>query len=428
MFYFGAFALDALQGRLFRRGSPVHVTSKVLRLLELLVSRPGVTLSTGEIMSKIWGDSEDATEQTLRQHVLMLRHALEDSVTERYIVTDYGRGYRFVGEIDERPPPYMGAVAEQFCAAASDFRNSGSPAGMIAALHLYKRALSIDDRNVLALGGAALTQVLMADFQYDRPRELLEAAEEQAKTALAGDAACIEAILALCKVRLDYAWDFPGALELAARALEIDPSHRIAAFMYPWILVLSSRCGDATEFIDSLPRAISSQNLITSCRGIATLFSGDYDAGRAELEGVCRRWPNYWFAKTFGALGLLVTGNEREALRLFDEVRYSAYDPLVDRQMNARYFAEGYALYARFRMGDAANAQSSLRRLRRLGESQFVPATIFALGELGRNDRAAAMQRIRQCRDNRECWYTHLGVDPLVKEWHFDMTELNQDA
>jgi DNA-binding winged helix-turn-helix (wHTH) protein len=35
----------------------------------------------------------------------MLRHALEDSVKERYIATDYRRGYRFLGEVSERPPP-----------------------------------------------------------------------------------------------------------------------------------------------------------------------------------------------------------------------------------------------------------------------------------------------------------------------------------
>jgi DNA-binding winged helix-turn-helix (wHTH) protein len=112
IFYFGPFVLDASQGRLSRRGRAIHLTGKALRLLLLLVSKPGVTLSVREIMSGIWGDNEEATEQTLRQHVLMLRHALEDSVKERYIATDYGRGYRFLGEVSERPPTYMTGVVE----------------------------------------------------------------------------------------------------------------------------------------------------------------------------------------------------------------------------------------------------------------------------------------------------------------------------
>jgi DNA-binding winged helix-turn-helix (wHTH) protein/tetratricopeptide (TPR) repeat protein len=424
VFYFGPFVLDASQGRLSRRGRAIHLTGKALRLLLLLVSKPGVTLSVQEIMSGLWSDNEEATEQTLRQHVLMLRHALEDSVKERYIATDYGRGYRFLGEVTERPPSYMIGVVEQYCAAAAEFQSAGSPAGMMASLHLYDRALAMDDANAAALGGAAMTRVLMADFQYDRPRELLETARRQAEASLSVDPDCMDAINALCKVRLDYSWDFAGALERAERALKIDSNNRIAAFMYPWILSLSSRFAESVAFIDALPASVSSQNIIATCRGIATLFSGDYDAGNAELESVCRRWPDYWFARTFFALGLVKAGSEEDALRIFDSVRHSTFDPLVDRQMNARYFSEGYALYTRFRIGDTQTAERDLERLMRLDESQFVPATIFALAELGRKRYPEALGYIRQCRDNRECWYTHLAVDPLVAELHLDTAEL----
>jgi len=96
--------------------------------------------------------------------------------------------------------------------------------------------------------------------------------------------------------------------------------------------------------------------------------------------------------------------------------------------MNARYFSEGYALYTRFRMGDTQTAERDLERLMRLEESQFIPASIFALAELGRKRYAAALDYIRQCRDNRECWYTHLAVDPLVTELHLDAAELYGQA
>jgi DNA-binding winged helix-turn-helix (wHTH) protein/tetratricopeptide (TPR) repeat protein len=410
--------------RLFRRGSPIHLTSKAFRLLLFFVSKPGVTLRTEEIMATLWAEDERATEQTLRQHVLMVRHALEDNVTERYIVSEYGCGYRFTGEVTERPPSYMADIVDQYCVAASEFQRSSSPAGMIAALHMYERALSIDDSSANALGGAALTRILMADFQYDRPRELLETAQKQAGAALLLRPNCIDAMLALCKVRLDYFWEFERALRLAQCAGEIDPANRIAAFMYPWILILSSRFSEAAEFIDRLPQAISALNVMVTCRALATLFSGDYDAGRIELAAASCRWPDYWFARTFFGLALILVGNERDALRIFDEVRLSAYDPLVDNQMNARYFAEGYALYTRFRLGDVKAAEAGLERLARLSESQFIPATIFALAEIGRQNYGEARKYISQCRDNRECWYTHLAVDPLVKELRLDVADL----
>ena len=426
IFYFGPFSLDASAERLFRRGSPIHLTSKAFRLLLLFVSKPGVTLRTQEIMATLWAEDEHATEQTLRQHVLLVRHALEDNVAERYIVSEYGCGYRFTGKVTERPSSYMAVIVDQYCVAASEFQRSSSPAGMLAALHMYERALSIDHSSANALGGAALTRILMADFQYDRPRELLEAAQRQAEAALLLRPDCIDAVLALCKVSLDYFWDFERALRLAQRAADIDPTNRIAAFMYPWILILSSRFSEAVDFIDGLPRATSALNVMVTCRALATLFSGDYDTGRSELAAASRRWPDYWFARTFFGLALILVGHERDALRIFDEVRLSAYDPLVGNQMNARYFAEGYALYTRLRLGDVVAAEAGIERLARLSESQFIPATIFALAEIGRRNYGEAQKYISQCRDNRECWYTHLGVDPLVKELHLDVANLYQ--
>lgn len=422
--YFGPFALDEARWTLFRRGTPIHLTNKALHLLLLLVGHPNTTLTVDEIMSRVWTDNEEATDATLRQHILMLRHALEDSAAERYIVTDHGRGYRFIGDVTERPPPYMAGIVEQYCAAAAEFRNSGSPAGTMAALHLYDRALIIDDSNATALAGAALTRVLMADFQYDRPRELLEAATSQSGAALLADPKSVEALMASCKVQLDYFWDFEGALAIARRAREVDPKHRIAAFMYGWILTLSSRFGEAIDFFDSLPRDLSGLNIIATGRGIASLFSGDYPAAKERLGTVCKRWPEYWFGRTFLGLASLLLGEEREAIDHFDRVRISDYHPLVDRQMNARYFAEGYALYARFRGGEIGDAQTNLERLQYLSASQFVPATCFALAEIGRHDHAAALHYIRQCGDNRECWYTHLRVDPLVKELGLAPAEL----
>lgn len=423
-FYFGPFALDVSRRRLFRRGLALHVTGKAFRLLVLLVRNAGVTLTVDEIMGAVWGGNEEATEATLRQHVLMLRHALEDGVTDRYIATEYGRGYRFVGDVNQQSPRYMADVVEQYCAAGAEFRNASSPAALMASLHLYERALAIDDASAAALAGAALTRAIMADFQYDRPKELLELTQRQSEGALSIDPCCLEAVVALCKVRLDYHWDFSGALELAARALGIDPKHRIAAFMYAWILSLSARFADSVAFLDSLPSDVANMNIMATCRAITTLFSGDYEAGMAGLEVVCDRWPDYWFAQTFLGLALLLFGKTDQALRIFDQVRLSSYDPLVDRQMNARYFAEGYALYARFRRGDSQNGEKDTQRLKRFARSQFIPATCFALGEIGRKNGAAALQYIRQCADNRECWYTHLGVEPLVKELGLKPAEL----
>jgi DNA-binding winged helix-turn-helix (wHTH) protein len=428
VFYFGPFTLDVARRQLFCRGVALRVTSKALHLLYLLVRNAGVTLTIGEIMSIVWGDSQSFTDATLRQHILMLRHALDEHLTGRYIATDYGRGYRFVGEVSERPLPFTVSLVEQYCAAGAEFRNSASPAALAASLNLYERALAIDASSAAALAGAALTRVLMADFQYDRPSGLLELARSQSEAALLVEPNRVDALMALCKVQLDYSWDFAGASDIARRAIGLDPKHRIAAFMYAWILALSSHSEESIAFIDSLPANISNVDIMQTCRGIATLFLGDYAAAKAELAVTCERWPDYWFARTFLGLALVLLGEEDLGLAHFDEVRLSTYHPLVQRQMNARYFSEGYALYTRFRIGDTEGAEEGLQRLMRLAESQFVPAMCFALAEIGRKNRDAALQYVDLCGRNRECWYTHLGVDPLVKELDLDAERLYGQA
>jgi DNA-binding winged helix-turn-helix (wHTH) protein/tetratricopeptide (TPR) repeat protein len=424
VFYFGPFTLDVGQRCLFRRGIPVRITNRALVLLHLLVRHSGESLSVDDIMTTVWDDKEDVTDATLRQHVLMLRHVLEDTLADRYIVTEYGRGYRFIGEVTEQPPPFMVSLVEQYCAAGAEFRAGASPAAMLASLNLYERALTIDGGNAHALAGAALTRVLMADFHYDRPKDLLEVAKGQAEAALRTSPECVQALSVMSKVTLDYSWDFAGALECARRAFALDSSDRIAAFMCGWIPALGGRVDEALAFADALPEDVASLSIIRTGRGIATLFWGDYERAAAELDAVLASRPDYWFARTFLGLAQLMLGKAATALALFDEVRLSAYDPLVTLQMNARYFAEAYALYTRFRIGDTANAEKTLGRLTRLEESEFVPAMCFALAELGRNDRDAARRCIEVAADNRECWYTHLGVEPLAKELALDPTKL----
>lgn len=75
--------------------------------------------------------------------------------------------------------------------------------------------------------------------------------------------------------------------------------------------------------------------------------------------------------------------------------------------------------------GSPAHGASYRReRRRRRGAAQFVPAMCFALAGIGCKNRDAALRYIDLCGDNRECWYTHLGVDPLVKELDLDTANL----
>lgn len=107
MFRFGEFELDLDRYEL-RRGSEVVKTEpRVLEVLDYLIERRERVVPKEELLDAIWRDvhvSESALTTTIRD----MRRALNDSPGEpRWIRTIYGRGFRFVGDLEtvEAPPP-----------------------------------------------------------------------------------------------------------------------------------------------------------------------------------------------------------------------------------------------------------------------------------------------------------------------------------
>jgi DNA-binding winged helix-turn-helix (wHTH) protein/tetratricopeptide (TPR) repeat protein len=416
-YYFGPFAIDCNQRRLVRGGFTVQLTPKAFDLLLILLASAGKTVTVDRLMSALWPDNEEANDATLRQHVLMVRRALGDRIRDpRYVVTDYGKGYRFVGAVSVGPSFLTQTLVEELCSAAAEFREPRSGTALRSALDLYHRALTIDGGSVAALGGAALCRCLIAENLRDLPKPLLEFARAQAESALFADGDCVDALLARAKIRLYYDWDFSGALASAQRAVEVSPRNRSAREVKAWILILGARFADAHSFLDECGRGFEGSEFVRLYRGLAFLYQREYAAAIAELSAACAGAPNAWFARTSLGQALFLAGNAAQALTEFDAVRLSAYDPLAEGEIDTRFVAEAYALYARFRSGDVGNAEPSLERLRRLSRRQFVPAMCFALAEAGRKRYQPALHYLKLSAENREGWYAQFRVEPFVDE------------
>jgi TolB-like protein len=96
-FAFGPFVLDTQRGRLLREGRPVAVSSKGLRLLEVLLATPGRVLTKAELMQTAWGDAA-VEESNLSVQMAALRKQLGPTADGGdWIATIPRVGYRFVG-------------------------------------------------------------------------------------------------------------------------------------------------------------------------------------------------------------------------------------------------------------------------------------------------------------------------------------------
>ncbi|MGH9600990.1 MAG: winged helix-turn-helix domain-containing protein [Terriglobales bacterium] len=100
-FHFGVFELDLATGELRKSGVKIHLQPQPLRVLTLLVNRPGQMVTREELQREIWGnDTFVDFEQGLNFCIRKIRETLGDAAdTPRYIETLPRRGYRFVAPV-----------------------------------------------------------------------------------------------------------------------------------------------------------------------------------------------------------------------------------------------------------------------------------------------------------------------------------------
>lgn len=77
----------------------VKLTPIEYEILNNLVQHYGQTVSSGTLLSEVWGYSKDDDVETIRVHIRHLRSKIQKSGVEKnYIETVYGGGYKFIPE------------------------------------------------------------------------------------------------------------------------------------------------------------------------------------------------------------------------------------------------------------------------------------------------------------------------------------------
>lgn len=106
VFEFGEYKLDCDQFELCRAGRALKLEKMPMELLILLASRKGDLVTRDEIAERLWGgevfvDTEHGINTAIRKIRYILR---DDSDQPRFVQTVMGKGYRFVGAIEEVRP------------------------------------------------------------------------------------------------------------------------------------------------------------------------------------------------------------------------------------------------------------------------------------------------------------------------------------
>lgn len=106
----GPLELDRTSCQARLNGAELTLTATEFRLLEFLMSRPGVVFSREQLLDAVWGHDRAVTDRTVDVYILRLRQKIEpDAANPAFIRSVRGFGYSF----NENGAGAKGEVADQ---------------------------------------------------------------------------------------------------------------------------------------------------------------------------------------------------------------------------------------------------------------------------------------------------------------------------
>ena len=126
---FGRFQVDIVKRLLLRDGAHIPLTPKAFDILVLLLQRRESVVEKDDILRDVWHGTV-VEENNLARNISTLRKVLDDTPGQnRFIVTIPGRGYQFVGDVEESValPPHIPTVAVPHTPASDPSPATESP-------------------------------------------------------------------------------------------------------------------------------------------------------------------------------------------------------------------------------------------------------------------------------------------------------------
>jgi len=104
--HFSVFEVDLRAEELRKHGLKIKLHGQPIKVLAMLLERPGEIVTREEIRKKLWPqDTFIDFEHSVNSSIKRIREALgDDAVTPRFIETLPRHGYRFIAPVETRSP------------------------------------------------------------------------------------------------------------------------------------------------------------------------------------------------------------------------------------------------------------------------------------------------------------------------------------
>ncbi len=405
LFVFGPFALDAFARTLTSHGRPVALQPKTFELLAHLVRNPGRRLTKDELIDALWSGAEIG-EGNLSQQIFLLRGILARcSPRATYIVTEPGRGYRFVEHVATRDAlaTAPGGEPNRLYARGRYFYEKRTADALHRSIYYFRRALDADPRFGRAYAGLASAYALSGEYLLLAPDDAFPAAGAAARAALDIDEASAEACIALGDVACFYDRDFAAADRRYRQAHALAPEASNTNVFRAWFLCVAGRADEAAALLDAAVAREPYSLVLQTTHAVASIFRREYDEAVEHLRAVLEMDAEYVHARYYLAMALHLGGRHAEAVRVCDGALPDGYE----QQLLA---LRGASLARLGRREDARAAAAAIRALAQRG--RYVSAYNLACVALGLDEPDDALAILERGFAERDPWLIFIAHHP----------------
>ena len=277
-------------------------------------------------------------------------------------------------------------------------------ASMRRALELFQEAAAADPSYAPAYSGIADASALLASWQFASSAEQYPIAEKAARRAIDLDPSLADAHASLGFVKLNWEWDWEGALDELHKAIALNPSHEAA---HRWLSAFLAGIGRDDEALPLALRAIELDPISILPRmnlGIVHFFAWRHEEAEREFRRVIEMDPGFVRGYAFLATSLSFLDKHDEAIAVgrIGVDRSNQHSMLV--------FALGVCIA---RSGQLAEARKLMEPI--LSEiTPFYQAIVYnALGQ-----ESIAFETLERAHEAHADWMYSVVRHPSFGEYH----------
>jgi len=162
--------------------------------------------------------------------------------------------------------------------------NRRTTQSLLDAVAPLQEAVELDPQYDQAWAALADTYVLLPEYRGGSIAEYIPLARQAAERALALNPDSARALTTLAYIKAQYDYDFPGANDDFARAVELEPGYATGHQWYSEILAVQRRFDEALEQIELAIEADPQSVIVANVKGMTLMFVGRLDEAAAQFE------------------------------------------------------------------------------------------------------------------------------------------------